>query len=187
MAHPQPAVLGAFEASLYPAASMQSAASLAFGICAGNPHRRWVGTGDVGSPWINQFLAGQNSTPQTPWSLTNIPLLRSPGLGAQGTEDCRRHPAPRLPRRALQTASRARAQSEEPPRHPIAIVTAESSGRTQSAAVVAFLKQAGCDARSIFQLRDHGILGNGHFIMLESNRRQVFDLIRGWIDENAKA
>jgi hypothetical protein len=36
-------------------------------------------------------------------------------------------------------------------------------------------------------LKDHGILGNGHFMMLESNRRQVFDLIRGWIDENVKA
>ena len=52
--------------------------------------------------------------------------------------------------------------------------------------MVAFLKQAGCNAVD-FQLKDHGILGNGHFMMLESNRRQVFDVIRGWIDENVKA
>jgi hypothetical protein len=65
-------------------------------------------------------------------------------------------------------------------------VTAESSGRTQGPAVVAFLKQAGCNAVD-FQLKDRGILGNGHFMMLETNRRQVFDVIRSWIDEQVKA
>ena len=29
-----------------------------------NPHRRRTGTGHVGDPWIDQFQAGQNSTPQ---------------------------------------------------------------------------------------------------------------------------
>jgi hypothetical protein len=69
---------------------------------------------------------------------------------------------------------------------PIAYGTAEQSGRTQSPAVVAFLKQAGCDAED-FQLKDHGIPGNGHFMMLETNRRQVFDAIRGWTEEKVKA
>jgi hypothetical protein len=64
---------------------------------------------------------------------------------------------------------------------PIAILTAESSGRAQSPAVVAFLQQAGCAAEDV-QLKDRGILGNGHFMMLETNRRQVFDVIRGWIE-----
>jgi hypothetical protein len=32
-------------------------------------------------------------------------------------------------------------------------------------------------------LKDKGIVGNGHFMMLENNRRQVFDVIRGWIDQ----
>jgi pimeloyl-ACP methyl ester carboxylesterase len=64
---------------------------------------------------------------------------------------------------------------------PIAIVTAESSGRPQSPAVVAFLQQSGCAAEDV-QLKDRGILGNGHFMMLETNRRQVFDVIRGWIE-----
>jgi len=31
------------------------------------------------------------------------------------------------------------------------------------------------------QLKDRGILGNGHFMMLETNRRQVFDVINGWL------
>jgi hypothetical protein len=64
---------------------------------------------------------------------------------------------------------------------PIAYVTADQSGRAGSAAIVAFLKQAGCDAED-FQLRGKGILGNGHFMMLENNRKQVFEAIRGWIE-----
>jgi hypothetical protein len=52
--------------------------------------------------------------------------------------------------------------------------------------VVAFLKEAGCTAED-FQLKEHGVLGNGHFMMIENNRRQVFDVIRGWIEKNVGA
>ena len=64
---------------------------------------------------------------------------------------------------------------------PIVYVVAEKSGRNGDP-VVAFLKQAGCDAE-VMNLKDKGILGNGHFMMLENNRRQVFEAIRGWIDQ----
>jgi hypothetical protein len=66
---------------------------------------------------------------------------------------------------------------------PTIYVVAERSGRN-GAPVVAFLKQAGVDAEE-FNLKDKGdkgILGNGHFMMLENNRRQVFDAIRGWLE-----
>jgi pimeloyl-ACP methyl ester carboxylesterase len=69
---------------------------------------------------------------------------------------------------------------------PIVVVTAESSGRTQGPPVVAFLKQAGCDAEEL-QLKDKGILGNGHFMMLETNNRQVFDVIRAWVEAKLPA
>ena len=65
---------------------------------------------------------------------------------------------------------------------PIAMVLAENSGRPQAAAAVEFLKQAGCDAETL-SLKDRNILGNGHFMMIESNRRQVFDAVRGWIEQ----
>jgi hypothetical protein len=68
---------------------------------------------------------------------------------------------------------------------PIAYVTAERSGRN-GGPVVAFLKQAGCNAED-FQLKQHGVLGNGHFMMIENNRRQVFDVIQGWIERNVSA
>ena len=64
---------------------------------------------------------------------------------------------------------------------PIVYVVAEKSGRNGEP-VGAFLKQAGCDAE-VMNLKDKGILGNGHFAMLENNRRQVFDAIRGWIEQ----
>src|SRR5258707_8688742 len=69
---------------------------------------------------------------------------------------------------------------------PIVYVTAEKSGRTQGPAVMALLKQAGCDAEDL-QLKDRGIFGNGHFMMLENNRRQVFDVIRAWIEQKIPA
>jgi hypothetical protein len=35
--------------------------------------------------------------------------------------------------------------------------------------------------------RNHGILGNGHFMMLENNRKQVFEVIRDWIEKRVPA
>jgi len=68
---------------------------------------------------------------------------------------------------------------------PIVYVTAERSGRNGEAHV-AFLKQAGCDAEDL-PLKSRGILGNGHFMMLEANRKQVFDVLDGWIKQKVKA
>ena len=63
---------------------------------------------------------------------------------------------------------------------PIAYIVAERSTR-RSEPVVTFLKQAGCDAEAL-NLKDKGIFGNGHFMMLESNRKLVFEAIRGWLE-----
>jgi pimeloyl-ACP methyl ester carboxylesterase len=69
---------------------------------------------------------------------------------------------------------------------PIVYVTAERSGRLQGPAQVALLKQCGCDAEDL-QLKERGILGNGHFMMIENNRKQVFDVIKNWLDQKVKA
>jgi pimeloyl-ACP methyl ester carboxylesterase len=65
---------------------------------------------------------------------------------------------------------------------PVAYYTAANSGRTQGPAIVEALKASGARAEHI-PLADRGIAGNGHFAMLETNRRQVFELIRGWVDK----
>jgi hypothetical protein len=113
------------------------------------------------------------------WGLTDVPpVLRSTGVRPKGTSDARN--AWGAPRRRT-AASRAGTQAEKPAGIPIVVVTAESSGTTQRPPVVAFLKQACCDAEEL-QLKDKGILGNGYLMMRETNNRQVFDAIRRWLE-----
>jgi pimeloyl-ACP methyl ester carboxylesterase len=208
---------------------------------AQDPNRRWIGTGDVGDPHIDQFQAGQNSTPTdnvmmhklwasrgaelldkigpsvivvhsaggpfswlvmnerpklvkaivnvegaganpfgrgSEWGLTELPMSYDPPVSDPKE----------IARVDVAAANGAPAYKlqQEPARKlknflgiPIAYVTAERSGRF-GAPVTAFLKQAGCDATDL-ALKDKGILGNGHFMMLETNRKQVFDMIQAWL------
>ena len=64
---------------------------------------------------------------------------------------------------------------------PMMYLTAENSGRANGPAIVAQLNQSGAVAEHI-NLKDRGVTGNGHFAMVETNRKQVFDVIRGWIE-----
>lgn len=49
-----------------------------------------------------------------------------------------------------------------------------------------FMQQAAAPAEHL-NLKDRGILGNGHFAMLESNNKQVFEVIREWIEQRVPA
>ena len=69
---------------------------------------------------------------------------------------------------------------------PVMYLTAENSGRTNGPAIVAALNQSGARAEHI-NLKDRGITGNGHFAMVETNRREVFEVIRGWIESKFPA
>ena len=70
---------------------------------------------------------------------------------------------------------------------PIVYLTGESAGRPQAGSNnVTPLKAAGNMAEDL-QLKDRGILGNGHFMMMETNRKQVFDVISAWLDQKVKA
>jgi pimeloyl-ACP methyl ester carboxylesterase len=200
-----------------------------FKRAAVEPNRRWMGTGDVGDPAIDQFQAGQGSTPRDnvlaqkywargagelldkigpsivmvhsaggPWSwiaanerpgkvkailnvegggnpfaqgnvwgLTQIPLAYDPPVSDPA--ELQKMPGPKLKNLAG---------------IPIAYIVAERSGR-DAAPQVEFLKQAGCNAEAL-NLKDKGILGNGHFMMIETNRKQVFDAIKGWLESKIK-
>jgi pimeloyl-ACP methyl ester carboxylesterase len=214
---------------------------------AQDPNRRWVGAGDVGDPHIDQFQAGQNSTPvdnaamHALWAKRGAEMLdligpsiivvhsaggpfswlamnerpqlvkgivNVEGAGAtpfmQGaawglSELPLAYDPPASDPKELATVDVAAANGipaykmqKEPARKlknfqgiPIAYVTAERSGR-HGEPVTAYLKQAGCDATNL-SLKDKGILGNGHFMMLETNRKQVFDTIHAWIQAKVKA
>ena len=65
---------------------------------------------------------------------------------------------------------------------PAVIVTGEASFRaTMDDCTGAFLAQAGAKPDRL-ALAEHGIRGNGHMMMLESNSDQVADAIVGWIE-----
>ena len=67
---------------------------------------------------------------------------------------------------------------------PIVMVTSEGSFASPGApGAVAFLKQAGCSAEEL-RLKDHGVHGNGHMMMVEKNNREVLQPILNWIDKN---
>jgi len=172
-----------------------------FKRAATGPNRRWTGTGDVTDPLLDQFMASQNPPPQDQafaqrlWASRGAALLDKIGPAIMQTHSAgapfgwlTADQRPKLVKAMvcvegggmpLETFTNLRGM-------PIVYVTAERSGRTQGGPLVASLKQAGCDADEL-QLKDRGILGNGHFMMLETNRRQVFDVIRGWIEQKLPA
>jgi pimeloyl-ACP methyl ester carboxylesterase len=116
------------------------------------------------------------------WGLTDVPLAYDPpvtDLSQLATREVKPPAGSSVQPYKLQAEPARKLKNLQA--IPIAIVSADRSGRTQGPAAVAFLKQAGCDAEAL-ALRDKGILGNGHMMMIENNRRQVFDAIRGWIE-----
>jgi len=121
------------------------------------------------------------------WGLTDVPLAYDPpvtDLSQLATREVKPPAGSSVQPYRLQAEPARKLKNLQ--RIPIAIVSADRSGRTQGPAAVAFLKQAGCDAEAL-ALRDQGILGNGHMMMIENNRRQVFDAIRGWIERKIPA
>jgi hypothetical protein len=119
-------------------------------------------------------FAGGNS-----WGLTDVPMVYEPAVSDPSQLATRDVTGPNGQTYKLQADPARKLRNLQG--IPIVYVVAEKSGRTGDP-VVAFLKQAGCDAE-VMNLKDKGILGNGHFMMLENNRRQVFDMIRAWIDQ----
>jgi pimeloyl-ACP methyl ester carboxylesterase len=66
---------------------------------------------------------------------------------------------------------------------PIAWMTSENGAGGSPVANVEFLKQAGC-AVEMLRLRDYGITGNGNLMLMEKNNRNVFAVLRDWLEKN---
>ena len=178
------------------------------------PNKQWPGpTGDVGDPFVDQLVAAANSTPrdaqlaQSLWRQYGAELLdrigpavlvthsaggpfgwlvanerpnlvkgvvsfegaTAPlvGIGGPGVT-----PVPPVPLPGLKGM-------------PIMYLLAERGGRNGEP-ILGALKASGARAELI-NMKDRGLLGNSHFAMFENNRRQVFELIRGWIEQNVSA
>jgi pimeloyl-ACP methyl ester carboxylesterase len=66
---------------------------------------------------------------------------------------------------------------------PVMYLLSERGGR-QGAPIIDALTASGAKAELI-DLKQRSILGNSHFAMFENNRRQVFEVIKGWIEKAA--
>ena len=125
---------------------------------------------------------------QLRWGLTALPMTYDPPVAA--LEDFKlvdRRPPADSPR---PIADPYKLQAE-PARQwknlkgiPIAWMTSENGAGGSPVANVEFLKQVGCTV-DMLRLRDHGITGNGNLMPLEKNNREVFGVLRGWLDKNA--
>jgi pimeloyl-ACP methyl ester carboxylesterase len=218
--------------------------SAEFRRVAAQPERRWPGSGEIGDPLLDQFMASQNAMPSslalqhelwasrgaalldrigpaiiqthsaggpfgwlvanerpelvrgivvyecattafsevTPWGLTATPMKYDPPISAADEL--------RSQERTGADGKRYRVQ-QNPPRKlvnlgaiPTLFVEAPSSGRSDGRGIVEFLQQAGAPAEYL-NLKDHGILGNGHFAMLDTNNLEALQPILRWVDARA--
>jgi pimeloyl-ACP methyl ester carboxylesterase len=171
---------------------------------ASGPNKRWQGSATIGEDArLDQLFAQQNAAPrdnaatQKMWAAGGAELLDKIGpaiflthsaAGAYGYLAANERPNLVKAVVAVEGAMPAEGAVawEKMKGMPVAVVTAENSGRTTGPTNTATLKQAGLDAEDL-QLKSKGILGNGHFMMLENNRKQVFDVIKTWLDQKVKA
>ena len=123
---------------------------------------------------------------QLRWGLTAGPIAYDPPAGDPREFTLVDHtPPPDSPR---PVASPYKLQADPPRRWknlrgmPVAWLTSEFGAGGSPVANVAFLRQVGCSVE-LLRLRDHGILGNGNLMLMESNNHEVFGVLRGWLDE----
>ncbi len=133
---------------------------------------------------VNVEGGGAAFTGPNVWGVTDVPLVYDPPVSDPKEFATKEVAAARGPAYKIQADASVR-KLRNLQGIPIVYVTGEKSGRNGEGHV-AFLKQAGCNAENL-PLESKGVLGNGHFMMLENNRKQVFDVIQGWIGSKVKA
>ncbi|GJD45432.1 hypothetical protein AFCDBAGC_3305 [Methylobacterium cerastii] len=117
-----------------------------------------------------------------PYGITRVPLTFDPPVSSSTDLVVAQSEAPLRPGqiRCWLQAEPAR-KLPNLARVPAVIVTAEASFRaTMDDCTGAFLEQAGAKPDRL-ALAEHGIHGNGHMMMLETNNGEVADAIIGWI------
>ena len=169
------------------------------------PHKQWPGTtGDVGDPLVDQLMAAANSAPrdgqlaQTLWRQHGAELVDKIGDCIVMTHSAGgpfgwivANERPGLVK-AVVSFEGATAPLVGPggtpgttlpnlKNMPVMYLLSERGGRP-GGPILDALTKSGARAE-VIDLEDRGILGNSHFAMFENNRRQVFDVIKGWIEQ----
>jgi pimeloyl-ACP methyl ester carboxylesterase len=176
---------------------------------ARTPNKQWPGTtGDVGDPLVDQLVAAANSAPrdnqlaQALWRQYGSELLDRIGPAVIVTHSAGgtfgwlvANERPALVKAVVSyegstaplvgIGGAAGTPLPNLKDMPIMYLLADRGGRNGKPILDA-LVQSGAKAELI-NLRDRGILGNSHFAMFENNRRQVLDVIKGWIEQRVIA
>jgi len=173
------------------------------------PNKQWPGTtGDVGDGLVDQLVAAANSAPrdnqlaQTLWRQGGGELIDRVGPSILMTHSAGgpfgwlvANERPNLVKAVVSfeggtapLVGQGGAAGTPLPNlknMPIMYLLAERGGRNGQPIIDA-LTQSGAKAELI-NLKDRGVLGNSHFAMFENNRRQVFDVVKGWIEQRVPA
>jgi pimeloyl-ACP methyl ester carboxylesterase len=136
------------------------------------------------------FCVETNGNPfaaQLRWGLTAVPVAYDPPVKELADFQLVDTPvppdSPRTPLKAFKLQAEPARRLKNLQKVPIGWLTGEFGGGGLGYANVAFLKQAGCKAELI-RLRELGIQGNGNLMPLETNNREVFDVVDRWMDRN---
>jgi pimeloyl-ACP methyl ester carboxylesterase len=172
---------------------------------ARQPNKQWPGTtGDIGDPLVDQLMAAANAAPrngqlaQDLWRRHGAELVDRIGPCMILTHSAGgpfgwivANERPNLVK-ALASFEGATAPLIGPggvpgtslpalKNMPVMYLVSERGGRPGKPIIDA-LTASGARAELI-DLKERGILGNSHFAMFENNRRQVFEVIKGWMEK----
>lgn len=129
----------------------------------------------------------ERPTGRLSWGLTAAPLTYDPPVSSSDQLTKVMRPAPRpdlLPCFVQADPARKLANLRDVP---VVVVTAEASWMTRdNHGIVDFLVQAGVAATHV-RLEEHGIRGNGHAMMLETNSDAIAALLHRWLVEHGLA
>jgi pimeloyl-ACP methyl ester carboxylesterase len=173
------------------------------------PNKQWPGTtGDVGDPLVDQLVAAANSAPrdtelaQTLWRTSGGELVDRIGSCMLMTHSAGgpfgwlvANERPTLVKAVVSfegatapLVGQGGAPGTPLPNlkgMPIMYLLSERGGRQGKPILDALIKSGA--KGEVIDLKERGILGNSHFAMFENNRRQVFDVIKGWIEQRVPA
>jgi pimeloyl-ACP methyl ester carboxylesterase len=176
---------------------------------ARTPNKQWPGTtGDVGDPLVDQLVAAANSAPrnaqlaQDLWRRYGAALVDRIGPCVVLTHSAGgpfgwlvANERPNLVKAVASfegatapLVGQGGAAGTPLPglkNMPVMYLLADRGGR-QGGPIIEALTASGAKAELI-ELKARNILGNSHFAMFENNRRQVFEVIRTWIEKAAPA
>ena len=171
------------------------------------PNKQWPGTsGDIGDPLIDQLMAAANSVPrdnqlaQDLWRRHGAELVDRIGPCMLLTHSAGgpfgwlvANERPNLVRAlacfegaTAPLVGQGGAAGTPLPglkNMPVMYLLSDRGGR-QGKPIIDALTASGAKAELI-DLKERGILGNSHFANFENNRRQVFEVIKGWMEKVA--